>query len=152
MESAPVTRIEVCRFVVPGPPVAKARPRVSLRGGVARTYTPRRTTRYEAEVAVAAIDAMDGRQPLDEPLAVEITARFPVPESWSRSRRERALSGETHYVSRPDIDNVAKAILDGANGIVWADDAWIVQLTTLKAYARAPEVEVRVWRITDTRH
>jgi Holliday junction resolvase RusA-like endonuclease len=49
-----------------------------------------------------------------------------------------------HPTVKPDIDNIAKAIADGGNGVVWADDKQIVRLTTLKRYGETPCVRVRV--------
>jgi Holliday junction resolvase RusA-like endonuclease len=36
---------------------------------------------------------------------------------------------------RPDVDNFAKSVLDGSNGILWVDDSLIVDLTVSKAWA-----------------
>ena len=42
-----MTRIS---FTIPGSPVGKGRPRVSVRGGYAHAYTPEKTRTYEARV------------------------------------------------------------------------------------------------------
>lgn len=52
--------------------------------------------------------------------------------------------------ARPDVDNLAKLIYDGANGLLWSDDSQIVSdLGTHKWDVRdvgGPErTEVRVW-------
>lgn len=136
--------IEVCWFTVPGDPVAKGRPRATTIGGKARMYTPAKTERYESRVAVFAQQAMAGRTPADEALEVSIVATMAVPASWSRKKRERALAGELSPLSRPDADNIAKAITDGSNGIVWVDDSRIVSLSVMKLYGETPGVSVRV--------
>lgn len=109
-------------------------------------YTPAKTERYESRVAVFAQQAMAGRTPADEALEVSIFAVMPVPASWSRKKREMALAGELSPVTRPDADNIAKAITDGSNGIVWVDDSRIVSLTVMKLYGETPGVSVRVAR------
>jgi hypothetical protein len=43
-----------------------------------------------------------------------------IPTSWSAKKRASALAGEIAHTSRPDWDNVAKAILDAGNTIIWA--------------------------------
>jgi Holliday junction resolvase RusA-like endonuclease len=47
------------------------------------------------------------------------------------------------HVSRPDIDNIVKAILDGLNGVVFADDASVAQLVASKEYGEE-RVEVQI--------
>ena len=48
-------------FFVPGQPVGKGRPRATVRAGRARLYTPAKTEKYEARVALFAQQAMAGR-------------------------------------------------------------------------------------------
>jgi Holliday junction resolvase RusA-like endonuclease len=67
-----------------------------------------------------------------------------VPESWSNRRREAALSGAIRATKRPDLDNYVKGIFDGCNGILWQDDAQIVEITLRKDYARTPGATVAV--------
>jgi Holliday junction resolvase RusA-like endonuclease len=43
--------------------------------------------------------------------------------------------------TRIDLDNIAKIITDGANGIAWEDDRLIHELTLKKLYGE-PRVEV----------
>jgi Holliday junction resolvase RusA-like endonuclease len=127
-------------FTVPGQPVAKGRPRLSTIGGKARAFTPAKTVRYEHLVAKAAQQAMQGRPPVPAGVAVtaDIIAWLPVPASWSRKKRDAAILGDMRPTSRPDVDNFAKAALDGMNGIVFHDDAQIVRLEVSKRYGPTP--------------
>lgn len=134
----------IAAFVIPGPPVAKGRPRISTRGGFARAFTPAKTVNFEGRVGFAGSEAMRGRSPVDGPLALRVDIFLPVPASWSKRKQVDALCGTTRPTGRPDVDNFAKAVLDGLNGIVWRDDAQVVSLTATKYYADAPRVEVRV--------
>ena len=47
-------------------------------------------------------------------------------------------------MSRPDADNIGKAVTDGCNGIVWRDDSLIVDWRVTKTYALDPRVLVAV--------
>jgi Holliday junction resolvase RusA-like endonuclease len=132
------------RFVVPGVPVAKGRPRLTTRGGFARAYTPGKTVAYEGLVAHAGQAAMDGTAPLDGPLRLEIVATFPIPASWSKKKRAEAVEGTAWHTSRPDGDNILKAIGDGLNGVCWTDDSRIASSEVAKRYGVVPGVEVRV--------
>ena len=114
-------------FLVPGVPVAKGRARFSARGGVARTYTPAKTVAYEAAVRSEAVRAMFGRPPLEGPLLARLIAYFPPLKSGPKARRGGPMT------ARPDADNVAKAVLDALNGVVYGDDAQVVSLHVSKA-------------------
>jgi len=128
-------------FVVPGEPVAKGRARSTAAG---RHYTPAKTVAYETLVSMVAQNAMGAAMPFPGPLAVEIEAVHTVPASWSQKRRNEALCGRAFPAKRPDLDNLVKALGDGANGIVWMDDCQIVVLHASKTYGERPEVRVRV--------
>ena len=132
-------------FTIPGEPQGKGRARVGkTHGGHARMFTPAKTVAYEGLVAMAAQSAMGAEAPFSGPLAVEIEAVHTVPASWSKKRRNDALCGDLHPTTKPDIDNIVKAIADGGNGVAWVDDKQIVKLATLKRYGPTPGVWVRV--------
>lgn len=135
---------DVC-FVVPGKPIGKGRPRAGRSfGGHVRLYTPEKTVSYESTVRLFGAQAMAGHAPLEGPVALGLDIDYEVPASWSRKKREAALSGELRPTSKPDIDNVAKAVGDALNGVVWRDDVQVVTLYANKRYAQAPGVTVRV--------
>jgi Holliday junction resolvase RusA-like endonuclease len=131
-------------FTVPGNPVGKGRPRVSRRGGFARMYTPEKTASYESLVALAGSQAMEGRPVLESACSVTLDIRVPIPASWSKKKQAAALAGELQPTTKPDIDNVEKAIFDGLNGVVWKDDVQVVAVTKCKRYSDAPGVHVCV--------
>lgn len=128
-------------FKVYGEPVAKGRPRFTRQG---RTYTPAKTKTYESEVAMLAKAAMQGEEPLKTPIAVFIHATFPVPLSYSKKRRSDCLANYERHIKRPDADNIAKAITDAMNGVVYEDDSQIVILHVVKLYGTDGMVEVFV--------
>lgn len=132
-------------FEIPGDPVAKARPRAAMVGGRARLYTPAKTEKYEARVAVFGQQAMAGRPALTGAVALSVAAYFPIPASWPKKRQEAARAGAELHTKRPDLDNVLKAIKDGLNGIVWGDDSQVAVLRECrKGYSDTPRVVVTV--------
>lgn len=142
------------RFTIPGDPVAKGRARsVTRRGKGGASYiahiTPEKTEQYEARVAVFAQQAMAGRPVIEGPVALSVTALFPIPPSWTRKRQAAARAGTERHTKRPDADNCAKAVLDGLNGVVWKDDSQVVTLSIEKRYAEVPRVEVLVVPLTE---
>lgn len=131
-------------FTVSGHPQGKGRARAFVRAGHVGHYTPEKTRSYESMIRGAAIDAMAGRPPFDVPVAVRVDAIFDVPASWSKKKREAALAWTIKPGKKPDIDNVVKAVVDACNGVVFKDDALIVQGSYSKAYGIAPGVIVEV--------
>jgi Holliday junction resolvase RusA-like endonuclease len=117
-------------FSVYGDPVAKGRPKFTRQG---RAYTPAKTRAYEEEVAMMARSAMGASEPLETPIEAFIYINCPVPPSYSKKRTEACLNG-LEYPRKFDIDNVAKAILDACNEIIYLDDTQVVSLHVKKRY------------------
>jgi Holliday junction resolvase RusA-like endonuclease len=129
-------------FTIPGNPVPKGRPRFTRQG---RTYTPAKTKTYEEQVAVLAKAACP--EPFKTPVAVLVTAVFPVPLTYPKKRREACLNGLERHTKRPDLDNIVKAVTDGMNGVVYGDDSQIVRLVANKVYGTDAMVEVTVQEV-----
>ena len=110
-------------FVVPGKPIPMARPRVTMHG----TYTPKSCRDYKHLVSILAKNAMMQADAMifeDKPLEVRTRFIFPMPKS-----RKNPWA-----TSRPDLDNLYKAVTDAMNGIVYKDDAQIVRGLLEKGY------------------
>lgn len=131
-------------FTVYGPPQGKARPRFRKIGNFVQTYTPAKTKSYEDEIKMFAKAAMGATEPLETPVEVFLYIRNTVPASYSKKRTEACLSGQEKPINKTDIDNIAKAFLDGMNGIVYKDDRQVVELHAKKTYAEIAAVEVLV--------
>jgi len=48
------------------------------------------------------------------------------------------LAGDLEHTGKPDLDNLAKLVLDAANGILWDDDSQIIKLHLSKMYSGKP--------------
>lgn len=81
----------------------------------------------------------------DTPLDVGVWFVLPIPQSWSKKKKERAVAGEIMPDGRPDLDNYIKAVLDALNGVVWEDDSAIVEITARKVYGEKPMVRISVY-------
>ena len=136
----------VVTFTVPGVPQGKGRAKIVKIGGFSRMATPQKTAAYEGLIAYAAQQAMAGAQLIEDAAACNIFIYMPVPASWSDKKRRSALEGELLPTTKPDIDNVVKAVLDGCNGVIWWDDVQVVDLRVRKRYSSTPCVWVEVWR------
>lgn len=130
-------------ITIPGKPVGKARPKFRRAGFKVITYTPPKTKKYEKEVA-RIYKQSAGVLYTEIPLRVRILAKFPIPESWSKKNKEKALKGEIKPNKKPDLDNIAKIILDGLNGVAYTDDKQVTSLEIEKAYSDTPCVVVYI--------
>jgi crossover junction endodeoxyribonuclease RusA len=72
--------------------------------------------------------AMNHTVPSEGPVAVFINFYLPRPKSLPRKT--------THHIKQPDLDKLARAVLDGLTaGGAWLDDAQVVRLQAQKNYA-----------------
>lgn len=120
-------------IVFHGTPIGKSRPRFgrTKAGGVV-TYTPQKTRDYERALKSFAQVAMIGKTVLEGPVKVTITAYF----------SHKTKTG--WHVSRPDLDNIIKAVLDALNEVVFDDDAAVCELVATKKYDNEERIEVQV--------
>lgn len=130
-------------FTIPGEPVAKGRAKFARRGNFVTTYTPDKTARYENLVKLAAQQEMGETAPAEGACSLVVRAFMAIPASWSMKKQRAAALGELTPTKRPDLDNIVKAIKDGANGVTWKDDSQVVDVRASKRYG-TPRVEVEV--------
>ena len=137
------------KFTIPGEPTAQGRPRFSTHGGFVKAYDPKKSRNYKAYVKFLASEAMQriGLTLTELPLEVEIITDVGIPASKSKKFKEQALNGLQLPIKKPDVDNVAKIILDSISGIVYKDDKQIVKLTVSKKYSDTPKVEVKIYNV-----
>lgn len=136
-------------FTVPGVPVAKGRPRVTIRGGRPRAYTPEKTEKYENLVRLAFIEKYGETVPASGPISIVIRAYFPVPKSFSKKKTALALRGIIHKTTKPDLDNIQKAIQDGLNGVAFADDSQIFRYEASKDFSDVPRVDIKIMEVEE---
>ena len=115
---------------IPGDPVAQPRPKVSTRGGFARAYVDAKHPihAYKQAIRLAYVNA--GGEILKGPIRVNIDCWFTRPKSHSKKRSEQL----ERKITKPDVDNLAKAILDALNGIAYEDDSQVYSLEVQKWY------------------
>ena len=116
-------------FTVLGDPVPQPRVRVSTRGGFARAYVPSThpVHKYREAIAHAAREA--GLRETSELLDVRILAVFARPKSH---KRKDGIKADAPRLPRPDVDNIAKAVLDALGDSF--DDTNVMRLSVWKEY------------------
>ena len=129
-------------FRIPGKPTGKGRPRFARMGKFTRTYTDAKTASYENLVKLAYCGEVGDRMRFaDGPVAVQITAFFAIPKSWSKAKRAATV----WHTGKPDADNIAKVTADALNGIAWTDDGQVADLRVTKVMTQdEPFVQVTI--------
>jgi Holliday junction resolvase RusA-like endonuclease len=120
----------VLAFTVPGR--LQAWQRAGM--GKGRFFTRDATRTAEGNVGWNAIQQC-GKHTLLGPLTLAVTVYSAVPASWARKRQRAALAGLLRPTGRPDCDNLLKTICDGLNGVLWGDDAQVVDAWVSKRFA-----------------
>lgn len=116
---------------IPGDPVPWAR----AGRGFGRTFTPKRQEAWGTKAAACMRISMRARPPLEGPLSLYVVVVWARPKAMNRL----ADRGRAWRTARPDFDNAVKGLCDRANGILWQDDAQVVDARVLKVIAAAGE-------------
>ena len=74
-----------------------------------------------------------------------MTALLPIPDSWPDWKKQAARDGLILPTSKPDFDNFEKAAVDALNGVIYLDDAQIVESHTRLVYSDTPMLFVSVF-------
>lgn len=139
------------QFEVHGVPKAQARARAFARkvGGryIARVYDAGTAENWKALVASAA-KPMQPSVPLEGPIGVQVLFALPRPKGRCRKRDP---AGPIWCTTRPDSDNLAKAVVDCLTQLGWwHDDAQIVSLLVSKMWhgkEGRPGAMIRIYQL-----
>lgn len=131
------------KLTIPSEPIAQGRPRFVSRGKFVSTYDPPKSKAYKEIVAQYAREQYHGKL-LEGQLYVVLNVFRSVQKSILKAERARRLSGAHRPTVKPDIDNYFKAVTDACTGIIWRDDALIVNAKMGKFYSEDPRVEIYV--------
>lgn len=125
-------------FVVEGPPATKGSTvsLVAAAGGIiTRTDSPRlanwtKAVQWSAKAARVRL--------VPKPAGVRVEACFVVVAPKHPA---------AHPTRPPDVDKVARALLDALTGIAYADDAQVLDLHITKRYGPAAETAITIARV-----
>lgn len=120
-----------------GLPVPQGRPRATVFAGRARVYERREDKDWKAVVKAQVIAEVmkDPRHvPWHGAVALDLVFYLPRPATLPKKI--------THHTRRPDADNLGKAIKDCLKGLVYKDDAQVVDFSVRKRYDPTPGVEI----------
>jgi Holliday junction resolvase RusA-like endonuclease len=110
--------------------------------GKFRWSDSRKMADHKHLIVIAARRAYGGRKPLTGPVRLSVAIFRAMPKAFSRKKRAEAISGLLRPDKRPDGSNQLKLIEDALNGVVWNDDAQVVDLQVSKFYAEEERTEI----------
>ena len=136
---------------VPGNPIAQPRVKAQIVGEFAHIYTPTKNgiADYKAAIRMVAADEYRGEL-LHGPIRVDCTFVFARPKhhfGTGKNADRLKPNAPFWHVTKPDRDNLDKAVLDALKGIVAADDCQVCCGEIVKHYAEAgqrPETVIRI--------
>lgn len=139
---------KVTTFIVKGKPQGKARARTfyDTRAAKMRSVTPDQTRSYE-DLIRWNYRAAGGVYYADKTLQVAIEAVYPIPQSFSKAKKNDAVNGDLRPTTKPDCDNVIKVVLDALNGIAYHDDKQVVCVSCSKYYGETGYIKIQLKEI-----
>lgn len=141
---------QVWTCTIPGQPVGKGRPRFARRGKGVIAFTPKPTASWEMDAAAVMAREWGGRSMLIKGCELTVVAIFTRPQRLicSHKRACQCDPGRVVHISRPDLDNVCKAVLDSAQkAAIFRDDSSVFAIHAVKTFAaegEGPSVQVRL--------
>ena len=129
-------------FEVPGEIVGKERPRVNMYTG--RVYTPNKTKDYEFLVQQYFKIKYPNYKMLEGRISIDIIAYLKIPKSTNKAKTQEMLENKLSPTKKPDVDNIAKSILDEMNGFVFKDDNQVSKISVEKRFALEEKAVITV--------
>lgn len=91
---------------------------------------------WRQQVAGCALTEMNGNPPTPEAISVKIAFYFLRPKSVSKKI--------THKTTKPDIDKLARSVLDALTGICYVDDSQVVEISVGKYFGIPERAEIQI--------
>ncbi len=132
--------IEATIFVCPTP---KGRPRVTVIGGHAHAYTPKKTRVAEADIKAAIRKEVmaQGSFEVGVPLSISVT--------FFRIRPAHLPKRVIYPVTRPDGTNYEALLCDSLQQFVIPNDSQIVDLHWRKRFGSPPRIELVISEVLE---
>lgn len=132
--------------IVFGTPKGQPRPRAFAINGKARMFNPGTAEHWKSQIAKSVQDYLPD-QPHEGPMIVSMSFYFKRPKSHFTKKGKLTKSAQAekmYHTSKPDFDNLEKAVSDCLTEIgFWKDDSQVVQWAGYKFWtATSPKLEL----------
>lgn len=131
-------------FAVPGRPVPQGSLSSFRHRSTGAVVTPQKARVREYRDRIAWAAEATGMACTDEPVRVRAVFRFGRPKSHRLTSGKLTKRAPTSHASRPDLDKVARSLLDAITGVLVYDDAQVVALDVRKQWHDHDETWVEV--------
>jgi Holliday junction resolvase RusA-like endonuclease len=128
-------------LIVYGSPIPLKRHRHTHRGF---TYDP---SKADKRVFLENVRNLAPKSPLYGAISMSIEFYIARPKAHYRTGQYSNIlkdSSPTWHISRGDIDNYVKLVLDALNGVFYKDDSQVCILETIKKYSSNPRTVVQI--------
>ena len=126
---------KVLDVIIHGTPKGQPRPRAFAINGKARVFDPGTAEHWKSQVAAKVTDYLP-ETPYEGPMTVSMAFYFKRPKSHytSKGKLTKIAAHEKFYhTSKPDFDNLEKAVSDCLTEIgFWKDDSQVINWTGYK--------------------
>ena len=133
-----VTYVELDSFT-------KERPRTNFYTGA--IYTPTKTLNNEKKIADEFRIQNRGWEIATGPIQVEIITVVNMPQNISKKKKAEMMEGILQPIKKPDLDNIAKLVLDGLQGTAFEDDYQVVKLGIMKKYGPKKILKITIKKL-----
>ena len=138
-------------FFVSGLPKGQPRVKAFARGKHAGVYDPGTADAWKGCVRAQFKDAAYelGKPVYMGPVAVAMRFVMPRPKSHYRANGQLKPNAPRYVTSKPDADNLAKAVLDALTDVsAWSDDSIVASLSVVKTYGSETGCEIQISPLT----
>jgi Holliday junction resolvase RusA-like endonuclease len=129
------------KFVIPGPPIAQARPRLSMRGEFQHVYDPNGKDKKNTKNELLSLISQSSYTKPEGNISVSLVFKLPIPKTYTKKKNIDAINGILKP-TKQDLDNLIKYILDASNSILWDDDRNIDVIHASKEFSQEPCTEI----------
>ena len=130
-------------FDVIGLPIAQGSMKALGRGGSGRTIITHSNhgtlLPWRQEIAQAALQARPADWPMDLPMALSLTFRFPRPAGHFKKDGTLKASAPQHKTSKPDLDKLCRTIGDALASVLYRGDQQVISLISTKRFTIGTE-------------
>jgi len=136
------------QITIKGVPLQKQSARFAKRGNFMMKYQPKKLKDWISQARMQIINQV-GEEfvPLNGPIVVrKIDFCFPPLRSFPKYKIKALEEGQIiPKDTQPDLDNLMKNLFDVCNGLVWVDDAKIIEIVNVrKRYDSIPRIDLDV--------
>ena len=126
-------------------PESYKRARLSLYGGSSHVHNDPKYKRYKyglTYLLMNEINKLGLSMDTLRNMPVKLECKFYLPPPVSMLRKTLEPWKTLPHTKKPDIDNLAKALLDAMSGVIFVDDNQVIELNCKKAYDVNPRIEI----------